>query len=87
MKKTVTEAGSMIVSAPGPAPASPDFKELVTREVTKLRDSGSISGAVHSRAISMLAHLAPSMYNMFYRQDVDLQQAVAFLLRQARRGM
>lgn len=89
MKKalSLSEAGDMIASQPGPSLAEPNFIELISREIQKLRDSGQISPALHARAGQMLPGIRTSIINIYGRQVNGLQQAVAFLLRQAGRGM
>ena len=89
MKKSLplSEAGDMIASQPGPTLAEPNFIELVSREVQKLRDSGQISPVLYARAGQMLPGIRMSIINIYGRQVNGLQQAVAFLLRQAGRGL
>jgi hypothetical protein len=86
-RKSVKEAGDMIVSQPGPALAEPDFIELIAREVEKLRDGGRISPIIHARSRDLLPLLRTSILNIYARRVNGLQQAVAFLLKQAGRGI
>ena len=85
MKKrtSISEAGSMMVSAPGPVLAEPGFKEMVMRELSKLRDRGQIPTVIYSRAVDILAFVAPTLYKMFYKKGLNLNAAVVFLIRKA----
>ena len=85
MKKMKVEGSSITVSTPGPTPVAPDFKEMVMREIGLLHSRGQIPPVIYSRAVDMLSFLAPSMYNMYGHRVQGLQQAVAFLLKQASR--
>lgn len=83
--RDIDEAGDMIASAPGPAPAGPSPLELLARELDKLKDSGGISPVIYSRARDLLALLRSPLLQIYQKANRDLKPALAFLLRQAAR--
>ena len=87
LQTKIKEAGDMIASQPGPVLAPPTLIDLVGREVEKLRDSGRISPLVHARSRDLLPILRTSIMNTYGGRVNGLEQALAFLLKQARRGI
>lgn len=86
-RRRIREAGDMIASQPGPALAEPTLIDLLAREIEKLRDSGHLSPLIYARSRDLLPILRTSIMNIYGRRDRGLQQALAFLLKQARRGV
>lgn len=87
LQNKIKEAGDMIASQPGPYLAPPTLIDMVGREVEKLRDSGRISPLVHARSQDLIPILRTSIMNIYGGRVNGLEQAVAFLLKQARRGV
>jgi hypothetical protein len=83
----IKEAGDMIASQPGPVLAQPTLIDLLAREIEKMNDSGAISPLIYARSRDLLPILRTSIMNIYGRRDSGLQQALAFLLKQARRGV
>jgi len=83
--KKLKEGSGMIVSAPGPALAEPNFIELLAREIEKLHNTARIDGRTYGRARDLLPLLRTSIFNIYGRQDRGLERALMFLLKQARR--
>jgi len=86
MKKILKKEGSgMMISAPGPEPAKPNFIELLAREIEKLHNTRRIDGRIYGRARDLLPILRTSIFNIYSRRERGLEQALMFLLKQARR--
>ena len=79
---TISEAGSMIASAPYNPDRSLSFTDMVVRELEKLNRLGRISPEIYSRAVD-LARVQTKVLNKIYKERArNLEQAVMFILRQ-----
>lgn len=64
---------------------SPNFLDLLAREVERLRDLGRISPLDYARSRDLLSLMGKTILNIYGRKVNGLQQALAFLLQQSRR--
>lgn len=80
----LSEAGSMIASNPYNPDRSLSFVDMIVRELEKLNRLGKLSPASYSRAVD-LARVQTKILNKIYKGRArNLEQAVAFVLRQLR---
>lgn len=80
----LSEGGSMIVSNPFNPDRTLSFVDMIVRELEKLNRLGKLSPASYSRAVD-LARVQTKILNKIYKGRArNLEQAVAFILRQLR---
>ena len=86
-RKRIKEGSGMMISSPGPQLAEPTMIDLIAREIEKMNDTGRISPLIYARSRDLLPILRTSILNIYGRRVGGLQQGLAFLLKQARRGV